>query len=281
METLRSIKNKITTQSLEGKYKAPLTSKSLIFFLILGIANVALGIILTIIYADLYTITIPYERGNNILNFTLYKPTKNLSFYLQFENFYVSHAYYAKSYSVSQLKGNATTKISSCTELQYLNGKIIYPCGLMANAFNQDSFELFNDNEQIPIQVDDISWSSTKNRVKNTTYNIDDIEAPPLWAPYRSVPKLENNLRFVNWMQQSSFMSFRKLYGKIDALDTGNYKFLVNSDYAFGKTSVVLSENSWVGAKNFFLSCFMIVVGLILIISCLLIFRSKKFFEDI
>ncbi|KAM0676104.1 alkylphosphocholine resistance protein lem3 [Gurleya vavrai] len=280
METLRSIQNKILTQSLPGKFKSPLTSKLLLFFIFLSLANITLGIILTIIYSNIYTIEIPYQTGSNNLIFNIPKETKNLNLYLQLKNFYSSHTYYAKSYSINQLNGKATQNINSCKPLKYLNGKIIYPCGLIANAFNQDTFRLFKNNIELPIKTDNIAWTSTKNRIKNTSYTLDEIEAPPNWQPYEAVPQLENNLRFANWMQQSSFPSFRKLYGRIGVLEPGDYNLLVQSNYEYGKTGVFITEESWAGTKNYFLSIFMIFVGLCMLFSCFFIYKSQQFFND-
>lgn len=263
LEFIRNTKQKILTQSLPGYRKKPLDNKFLIFFIILGIVNTTLGIILFIPYTSIYNINIPYTTGESINEFTITKQTKPLYLYLQIKGFYQSYSLYAKSFSENQLKGEATTKIGSCKPLKYSEGKIIYPCGLIANSFNQDLFVIPN----VIINTEDISWSSTENRIKNTSYNLDQIVAPPLWQPYDSVPLLGSNRRFANWMSSASFPNFRKLYGKIDnGLSPGTYFLIINSDFQYGEKSVFLSESSWAGMRNYFLATLMIIIGSLMIL---------------
>ncbi|KAM0678394.1 alkylphosphocholine resistance protein lem3 [Binucleata daphniae] len=274
MQTYRDTRDKILTQSLPGSYKTNVTHKPLLFFIFLGFINLALGVLLTILYTGIYDINLPYKNNSNRIEFRVPKTTSDLNFYLQISNFYQSHSYYASSYSIQQLNGKATTNIDSCNPLKYLDGKIIYPCGLMANAYNQDEFRLLRNNEEIPILTDDISWSSTKSRVNNTTYDLDQIVAPPLWEPYNAVPELGNDERFLNWMEQSSFPTFRKLYGKIPQLEPGQYTLFVNKTSIFGNTSVYITEKSWLGSKNYFLSVLMIVCGFILLAMSYFIYKN-------
>jgi len=58
--------------------------------------------------------------------------------YYKLSNFYQNHRRYVKSYSSDQLKGNTpdygTVQGGDCKPLDVSNGKIIYPCGLIANS---------------------------------------------------------------------------------------------------------------------------------------------------
>lgn len=279
MRFFQDIKDKVLTQSLPGKYKSNVSFKPLLFFATLGMLNLALGIIAIILYTQIFDIKIPYSDNANRIDFTIPKDIESLNFYIEVSNFYQSHSYYASSYSISQLQGKATTDIDSCSPLKFADGKIIYPCGLMSNAYNRDQFRLFSGDTEIPIETDDIAWSSVKARVKNTTYDLDQIVAPPLWEPYTSVPELANDQRFSNWMQQSSFASFRKLYGKVQGLNAGQYTLFINKTSIFGDTKVYFSERSWLGSKNYFLGILMIVLGLFLLSMCSFIYSHQLLFS--
>lgn len=144
---------------------------------------------------------------------------------------------------------------------------------MIANTYNQDTFRITKDGRNVPINTNDIAWKSAQERIKNTRYELDQISSPPDWQPYTSVPRLEGNERFANWMTPASFSSFRKLNGKIEnGLEPGEYQLVTDSYFPYGKTSIVLAESSWLGVKNYFLSILMIVIGSILILGSALLF---------
>ncbi|KAK1351050.1 cell cycle control protein 50 [Hamiltosporidium tvaerminnensis] len=277
MEYFHRLKKQVLTQTLPGRYKERLSYKSLFFYCFLGTVNLILGIILSNTYSQITEIEIPYNN-NESQKFSFFVP-KNISgtvlFYIKIEDFYQNHLFYAKSLNYNQLEGKNTSKISSCSPLERTDGTIIYPCGLIANTFLQDGYKLFKNNEEIPISTQDISWSSEKRKVGKTQYNLNQIVAPPLWTPYEEVPNLSVNYRFINWMNIASFSSFKKLYGKIDGLEKGEYEIIIDSTFPFGKKSVFISEPSWAGSKNFFISTLFMVTGsFIITISFLLIVRK-------
>lgn len=263
-----NIKQDVLKQSLPGSYKQPFSGKTCIAFLVLGLANIAIGIYLTTLYAGLFTVNIPYQIGSTLTPFTIATQTrKPLFLYLEISDFYQSHFFYSKSVSINQLNGKATTSINSCKPLKYTNGKIIYPCGLIANTFNQDTFTVLKGTTLVPLNVKDISWMSVQERVKDTSYTLDQISAPPMWRPYESVPQLGSNRRFANWMVPASFSHFRKLYGKFDeGLGAGEYTMGIESDFPYGNKSVVLTESSWAGVRNYFLTVVMIISGVVMLL---------------
>lgn len=281
-EYFQNLKRQILTQTLPGTYKKPFSGKTCILFLILGIMNLAIGIFLCFHYSSLTSINLPYQIGTTTVPFTIKKTiTKPLFLYLDIKNFYQSHFFYGKSVSIDQLLGKATTNINSCKPLKYSGDKIIYPCGLIANTYNQDLFTILKDKKEIIINVDNIAWKSLKEKIKKTSYTLDQIVAPPLWKPYTAVPQLENDHRFINWMAPASFPDFRKLYGKIDGgLLAGEYEMVVESSFLYGDKSIVLAESSWAGVKNHFLAVFMMVSGLILVVGGYLLYLKSDTFTQ-
>ncbi len=69
--------------------------------------------------------------------------------YYRLTNFYQNHRRYVKSFDADQLKGKAVPadvlKTSNCKPMDVVDGKIIYPCGLIANSlFNGNYFLIFD-----------------------------------------------------------------------------------------------------------------------------------------
>ncbi|KAF7684072.1 ALA-interacting subunit 5 [Astathelohania contejeani] len=264
---INEIKTSILKQKLPGSYRKDKSILTWVIMAILAIFNLSFGVIIMSKYNSLFQITIPYKTSSTpeiiTYNFSVPKRTKApLFFYVQLEGFYQNYLGYGKSINYDQLSGKATKDIKSCKPIEKNGNIIIYPCGLVANTFLQDNFNLFKGSKYIPISEEDISWPSEKSKFGDTEYTLDEIEAPPLWKPYKFIPKLGNNNRFINWMQISALSSFRKLYGKIDeGLEAGEYRIEIESTFPYSKKSVVFLESSWCGSKNFFLANYLLVVG--------------------
>lgn len=235
------------------------------FVLCVGLVNVALGALLTFTYARLHQVTIEYpQNGTLSYNFDIGKSSE-YNMYIQLSNFYQTYLKYAKSISIKQLKGEATEDVRSCNPLATESSRIIYPCGLIANSFFQDSFNIENQ----ALNVDDITWPSEKSLIKPTKYKLDQISAPPLWRPYTEVPDLSRNYWLINWLTLAPFPAFRKLYGKV-SLEKGRHILNIESSYPFGSKAVVFCETSWAGTRNLFLSIVMIFAGIVIsVFACL------------
>ncbi|EJW02981.1 hypothetical protein EDEG_02625 [Edhazardia aedis USNM 41457] len=281
MDVLRSIKEKIWTQSLPGVYKKPLKPRSVLFFIALGITNITLGIISYIPFSNENYIKIPYENNElNKIGFTISKTFEAPVFvYLCIDNFYQSHIRYSSSVSFGQLEGKATKNISSCKPIKYNDGKIVYPCGLISNSYVFDEISLINrdTNDEITINTNNIAWKSDINRIKDTNYNLNEISAPPLWPQYKEVPELNGDERFANWMRPASFPYFLKFFGRIDeTLLPGNYELIVDSVTDFGEKSIYITTSSWLGLKNFFLSAALIITGSILVVASVVLWYFRN-----
>lgn len=68
--------------------------------------------------------------------------------YYKLTNFYQNHRRYVKSYEPNQLKGKYVSPSDldngDCKPLGQINGKAVYPCGLIANSMFNGNYNLQN-----------------------------------------------------------------------------------------------------------------------------------------
>lgn len=221
--------------------------------------------------------------------------------YYKLTNFYQNHRRYVKSVSEDQLKGTAVSESSidsDCNPLGSSDGKIYYPCGLIANS-------QFNDTISSPVQVglpagnavyemtkSGIAWTSDKNRYGVTSYSYDQIIPPPNWVKrypngYSAdtpPPDFTTDYDFQNWMRTAGLPTFSKLYLRQDSetMPAGTYQ--INITQAFdvnsygGTKTLVISTRTVIGGKNPFLGIAYIVVGGICLILGVL-FTARHLFK--
>lgn len=207
--------------------------------------------------------------------------------YYKLSNFYQNHRRYVKSLHSNQLRGQGVPadelSDSDCKPLGDLNGKAVYPCGLIANSMFNDTFSSafrVADNTVYQFSDRNIAWpgeaskyvsSPIKNHndPKSKGYDsLDEIVPPPNWAlrypggVYNSSqppPDLKQDLHFQNWMRTAGLPIFSKLYGRNDAeaMQPGTYRIIVGLNFPVlpynGKKGIVISTVSWSGGKNPFL----------------------------
>ncbi|KAJ6262133.1 Cell division control protein [Drechslerella dactyloides] len=118
--------------------------------------------------------------------------------YYRLTNFYQNHRRYVKSVNEDQLRGKRVARSSldtsdSCAPLAVdaESGKIIYPCGLMANSLFNDTFDMpvlvqkrggtSAQKETYEMTNKGIAWSSDRDRYGPTEYNFTEIIPPPNW----------------------------------------------------------------------------------------------------
>lgn len=293
-----------------------LTPKWVIFtFLIIGIPFVIIGFVLKTASDNVVEYTVQYDgEGTSadyaacavttptlvnvsktcVVNFTTTKVMKGPVYvYYELDNFYQNHRRYVKSRSDSQLAGKAgsfftstsDSGISDCDPLRTTaDGKVLYPCGLIANSFFNDTFKLASSGGSgVRMDEGDIAWKSDREK-KFGRPSGQDYEA--LYARYGgpngpvrfindTYPAVKDvtDEHFIVWMRPAALPRFRKLYGRlvdgsgaaVDIPEGTTLSFNVAGNYPVdgfkGKKSLVLSTVSFIGGRNSFLAVAYLVVG--------------------
>ncbi|CAO3645115.1 unnamed protein product [Cunninghamella echinulata] len=212
--------------------------------------------------------------------------------YYKLNNFYQNHRKYVKSLSYSQLSGEIITSTeagASCNPLALSpDGKIYYPCGLIANSMFNDSFSglrllnpanTSNDSKFYNFSSSNIAWPSDRQRYKPTQMPAESIIPPPNWIrryPQYTVGNIFNpqeDEHFQVWMRTSWYPTFRKLYSHyssgseadIGPLQPGTYEIQADLNYdirAYGGTkSIVITGTSFLGDRNAFMGLAYIIMG--------------------
>lgn len=232
------------------------------------------------------------------LQFTINNDWKNSLFmYYKLTNFYQNHRKYVESYDLQQLQGNAVEVNALndyCKPLNEIDGKPIYPCGLIANSFFNDTISLTlkevgsEDEDDYVFSGTNIAWKSDKKIYKKTQYKPEDIVPPPNW--YKKYPNgyTEDNLfdiaeyeDLLVWLRTAGLPSFYKLKGKNESntLKKGTYQMTIENNFpvsSFGGTkSIVITSNSVIGGRNISLPL------LYLITSAICVFFAVVFFINI
>jgi len=196
--------------------------------------------------------------------------------YYKLTNFYQNHRRYVKSLDSNQLKGKFVSakdlNNGDCKPLAVASdGRPIYPCGLVANSFFNDSFTALaaqDGSSTYTFSEFGIAWPGEAKKYASTPgYSFDQIVPPPNWSKQfpngysnsTPPPNLHDNEHFQNWMRTSGLPTFTKLWGRNDGdtLKKGTYFITVDLNFPVlsykGTKSVVISTVSWIGGKNPFL----------------------------
>lgn len=209
---------------------------------------------------------------------------KNLYMYYKLTNFYQNHRKYVESYDLKQLQGHAVSASDLndfCKPLKEIDGKPIYPCGLIANSLFNDTISLQlnttdSDGSDYKFSNKDIAWKSDRKIYKKTKYNAADIVPPPNWAKTYPDGYTDDNLFDIReyedllvWMRTAGMPSFYKLKGKNenDDLLKGTYEISIVDNYPvqmFGGTkSLVITSSSVIGGKNISLPLMYLITAVI------------------
>ncbi|KAF3164775.1 hypothetical protein TWF225_001598 [Orbilia oligospora] len=210
--------------------------------------------------------------------------------YYRLTNFYQNHRRYVKSVNEEQLRGNAVgagtlDTSESCAPLAVDSaGKIIYPCGLMANSIFNDTFGspvlvqkrggTGSEEEIYEMTNKGIAWPSDRDRYGVSKYNLSQIVPPPNWINkfpngYNStnLPDLRDWEELQVWMRTAGLPTFSKLARRNDTktMQSGVYTLDIKMNFPVtlygGTKSIVLSTRTVMGGKNPFLGIAYIVVG--------------------
>ncbi|KAK3377833.1 ligand-effect modulator 3 family [Podospora didyma] len=214
------------------------------------------------------------------------KPT--VSFYYYLENFYQNHRRYVGSFNAKQLLGEAvdgaTLNSSTCDPVAHdSSGKIVYPCGIVANSMFNDSFSSpvrVNAQDSSPnstylMSNQSITWPGLKDLYGKTKYDIKDIVPPPNWVDrfpdkkytLETLPDLATWEGFQNWMMLAAAPNFYKLYQRNDrdVMQKGKYQIDIASDFNTtiynGRKSFVITTVSTMGSRNIWPGIIFLIVG--------------------
>jgi len=196
--------------------------------------------------------------------------------YYKLTNFYQNHRRYVKSVNTDQLRGKAVSfddlKNSDCKPLATNGSIIIWPCGLIANSYFNDSFSPsltpVTDGGNFTFSEKGIAWPGEAKKYSSAPgySDLSQIQPPPNWIQRfpngyneSNVPNLHEDEHFHNWMRTAGLPTFTKLWGRNDndKLLKGTYQITVNMNFPVrpfkGTKSIVISTVSWMGGKNPFL----------------------------
>lgn len=208
--------------------------------------------------------------------------------FYRLKNFYSNHRRFATSFSESQLNGKQATVSDikdtvgqNCEPLSVdsKTGKIIYPCGLIANSLFNDTYSdsllaINGTSDDYTLSKSKIAWGYNKKRFKKTTYDAKNIVPPPNWVKMfpngytnDNIPDISNWENFQNWMAPSALTPFSKMFARNDndTLEEGLYQINVGLHFPVlpydGHKYIYLSTRSVIGGRNPFLGICWIVGG--------------------
>jgi len=263
-------------------------------FVVVGLLFIPIGIVVLETSRSVVEITHRYDTiascdPNCTVTINIEKDMMHpIYFYYQLTNYYQNHRRYVMSRADDQLRGiNVLSNLGTCSPLEDWNGTTLYPCGLIANSFFNDSFvaryckssggckELVLNEDW---KEDDIAWPSDLSE----KFKVPDPYIPPSVGPNGQLPNVTNE-HFVVWMRTAGLPVFKKLYARMPDLDLyagDNFTVTLTNVYPVssfdGEKAIVLSTTSWLGGKNDFLGYAYLVVGAICWLLAILFFCKHR-----
>ncbi len=214
---------------------------------------------------------------------------KPIYFYYQLRGFYQNHRRYIQSISYEQLRDGVfknSTEISSCEPVvknrdNFYNmsatnkpldpDQPVFPCGLVARSYFNDTFKLarVSNNTELFINDTGIAWPDDK------TYKFKNANLDFQWIDVTKE-------RFITWIKISPFPDFRKSWGVINEdMPKGSYKITIQNNWNAtifgGQKWIILSQTNSFGGKNEFLAYSYLVIGAIsIILAIAFVFRKIR-----
>ena len=209
--------------------------------------------------------------------------------YYRLDNFFQNHRRFEDSLPLMQLRGlgNGEGEATKCSPQLYLDGdknKIIYPCGLVAWSFFNDTYSIRRApaadaaegalGNVVPVAEKDIAWSIDleDGAIGTEPRNFNTEEYKPLRGGGTVNGKMNEDEHFAIWTRAAMLPQFLKVWGRIDEPLKKGEKLKVQVDnryntYKFdGRKHIVLSTVTWMGGKNDFIGGAFIGTGVIFLL---------------
>lgn len=249
-------------------------------YAIITLLFIPLGVVILVQSTRLYSSPfLSYsEGGMELVRVVIDQEVKGPSyFYYGITNFYQNARRYIDSRSDPQLRGAQNPDTSTCEPAEFENDSktVLVPCGLVAQSFFNDSFELFK-TEQTPSEANKVSLSDT-----NIAWDIDRNER---FAS--KIGEFDISQDFMVWMRVSAYRNWKKLYRIItDDLTPGDYLVRVNSTFPVsefgGQKFFFISETTWFGGPNIALGIVYITVGAIALVVAIVFSIRSRMTQDL
>lgn len=159
--------------------------------------------------------------------------------------------------------------------------QFIYPCGLTAWSFFNDTFKLCqgsvsknnaNNCTKIRTSTEGIAWWTDMKYKFKPNRQDERFERINPDLNNRSANDLLEDPHFVVWMRLSAFPSFSKLYAIIgeDLIAGTNYTMIIDNVFPVntfaGTKQFFITETTWFGDSNAFLATAYLIVGIVSLI---------------
>lgn len=257
-------------------------------YLILGLILIPLGVVVLIqSFRTTETTHIRYDNqpncnpddtsGDCVVRIRVDRRIQAPSYlYYGLVDFYQNARNYITSRSFDQLRGEENPgDLNECEPKEFKgDGKTtLVPCGLTADSFFNDSFQLCRDQDcsnQVELDKENIAWE------------IDREERFQVGPSNEEEAEKITNQDFMVWMRLAAYGTFHKLYRIIrEDLEVGDYYVQVDSNFPVkpfeGEKFVFIAETKWFGGKNLFIGYSYIVVGgICLLLSTVFLIRNLQ-----
>lgn len=261
-------------------------------FVVTALLFIALGVCIIIVanrsvieYSVRYDNLSPVcPSCHHIINFTISTEMKPpIFFYYRLSGYYQNHRTYAQSRSDLQLAGYKSYHSSSCAPMSKWNRAVLYPCGLIAQSFFNDTFTdpvlKLSVIKTVPLQNENwdkkgITWESDiKGKYKTRALAADET-----WGPNNPEHRGPADPEMAVWLRIAAMPTFKKLHRRIlnMTLPAGSelYVNVLNryptANGSFEKEAVI-ATTSPLGGSQLFLAWTFIFVGVLLMVLSLLI----------